>query len=108
MGENTPEAAKRVVRIAVRSLVEQIYRSGSLGVDFGGTERAVEGIAGHRKIRMSRPDGYRTEEDRGVVALIDERFAGLRYQRLFPKEWRPVQVTSVSRLREILEEVWGG
>ncbi|OGN89322.1 MAG: hypothetical protein A2158_01305 [Chloroflexi bacterium RBG_13_46_14] len=61
MGENTPEAAKKVVRIAVRSLVEQIYRSGSLGVDFGGTERAVEGIAGHRKIRKSRPDAYRTE-----------------------------------------------
>ncbi|HEY93860.1 MAG TPA: ATP-dependent DNA helicase, partial [Dehalococcoidia bacterium] len=49
----------------------------------------------------------RTEEDRGVVALIDERFAGLRYQRLFPEEWRPVPVTSVGRLHEILEEFWG-
>ncbi|MBN2238436.1 MAG: DEAD/DEAH box helicase [Dehalococcoidales bacterium] len=55
------EQTKKVVRIAVRWLVEQAYMSGSLGVDFASTDRAVEGTAGHRKIQKSRPEGYATE-----------------------------------------------
>jgi DNA excision repair protein ERCC-2 len=52
---------KKVVKIAVRALIERMYRSGSLGVDFTSTERTTEGIAGHRKIQKTRPEGYRTE-----------------------------------------------
>ena len=66
---------KKVVRIAVRSLVEQMYRSGSLGAEFVSTERAVEGIAGHKKLRKSRPEGYRTEVP--VAYRLDTPFSVL-------------------------------
>lgn len=61
MIEKTSEDSKKIVKVAVRTLIEQMYRSGSLGGDFGGVERAVEGIAGHKKIQSSRPDGYSKE-----------------------------------------------
>lgn len=41
----------------------------------------------------------RTEEDRGIVLLIDERFGHLNYMRLFPSEWR--NILSISKLQEI-------
>jgi len=34
----------------------------------------------------------RTEQDRGVILLIDERLTQSRYTRLFPPEWRHFQV----------------
>lgn len=34
----------------------------------------------------------RTEQDRGVILLIDERLTQARYTRLFPPEWRHFQV----------------
>ena len=31
----------------------------------------------------------RTEDDRGVVVLMDERFSQKRYLRCFPPDWTP-------------------
>ena len=33
----------------------------------------------------------RSEQDRGIIVLIDERFIQARYRRLFPREWRGFQ-----------------
>jgi DNA excision repair protein ERCC-2 len=52
---------QKIVRIAVRSLVEYVFRSGDLGGDFLGANRAVEGIQAHRKIQHARPAEYRKE-----------------------------------------------
>ena len=35
----------------------------------------------------------RSDEDRGVVLLIDRRFGQPRYRRLFPSSWHPVRST---------------
>jgi DNA excision repair protein ERCC-2 len=48
----------------------------------------------------------RSETDRGLVVLIDTRFAEPRYRRLFPGWWRPVGVRSISELREALDRFW--
>ena len=48
----------------------------------------------------------RTEEDRGVVALLDERFLGRDYQRLFPREWEDFKVCRVDDIAESLEDFW--
>jgi DNA excision repair protein ERCC-2 len=56
-----PESTKKTVKVAIRTLVEQFYRSGDLGIDFAGTARAVEGTAAHRKLQKARPEGYRAE-----------------------------------------------
>ena len=34
----------------------------------------------------------RTESDRGIIVLMDERFTHARYRQLFPIHWREYQV----------------
>jgi DNA excision repair protein ERCC-2 len=48
----------------------------------------------------------RSETDRGVVLLIDARFAEPRYRRLFPAWWRPARVRSTEEIRKGLAEFW--
>ena len=48
----------------------------------------------------------RSENDRGVVLLIDQRFSNFQYKTLLPEEWHPVHVQNVKGLRNILEEFW--
>jgi DNA excision repair protein ERCC-2 len=51
----------------------------------------------------------RTDEDRGVVLLIDERFAQLKYKRVFPVEWKEIHyVNKISMLKYSVEKFWTG
>jgi DNA excision repair protein ERCC-2 len=48
----------------------------------------------------------RTETDRGVVLLIDRRFATSRYRTLFPREWQPVNVHDPQQSGQIVQQFW--
>ena len=49
----------------------------------------------------------RTPEDKGVVLLLDDRFAKPEYQRLFPLHWRHLQyLQSVNALEAALKDFW--
>jgi DNA excision repair protein ERCC-2 len=48
----------------------------------------------------------RSETDRGVVLLIDVRFAEPRYRRLYPAWWNPVCARSTAEIRRALAEFW--
>jgi len=48
----------------------------------------------------------RTEKDRGVLLLIDRRFAAFRYRTLLPREWAPVSTGSSAGLQRRLQEFW--
>jgi DNA excision repair protein ERCC-2 len=48
----------------------------------------------------------RSETDRGVVLLIDQRFGTLRYHALFPSEWRPLVPYSNDDLKFCLDRFW--
>src|ERR1700710_1223639 len=48
----------------------------------------------------------RSENDRGVVLLIDARFNEVRYRRLFPLWWKYVRVRHVSALGEAVRDFW--
>ena len=50
----------------------------------------------------------RTEADRRVVLLVDERFAEARYRTLFPPEWSPAFVAGENALRRHLAMFWKG
>lgn len=56
-------AAKPVVRVSVRDLVDLVWRQGDLGGerDFFGPQRSLAGIRGHQQVQRSRPPGYRRE-----------------------------------------------
>jgi Rad3-related DNA helicase len=49
----------------------------------------------------------RSETDRGIVLLIDSRFAESRYRRLFPSWWRkPVRIQNAEALSDALRNFW--
>jgi DNA excision repair protein ERCC-2 len=48
----------------------------------------------------------RSETDRGVVLLIDARFAEQRYRRLFPAWWRPASARNTEEIRNALPKFW--
>lgn len=62
---------------------------------------------GMHKVLQAVGRVIRTEEDRGVVLLIDERFSLASYRKLFPKEWDPVRyVGSSESILSLLKEFW--
>lgn len=48
----------------------------------------------------------RTEEDKGVVLLIDQRFSQARYKKLFPRQWQPVRPVTADTLSTELDHFW--
>jgi len=48
----------------------------------------------------------RTENDRGVILLIDRRYSQPRYNSLLPREWRVQRVKDLNQMRQILDEFW--
>ena len=48
----------------------------------------------------------RSEKDRGVVVLVDDRYRSYRYKSLFPASWKPVAVNSKSELDRVLNKFW--
>jgi DNA excision repair protein ERCC-2 len=48
----------------------------------------------------------RSENDRGVVLLIDKRFSNPHYRGLLPKTWRPFHVRNETELKNVLEDFW--
>jgi DNA excision repair protein ERCC-2 len=50
----------------------------------------------------------RSETDRGVVLLIDDRYATPRYRRLLPEHWEPIPVRDEKELEKHLNRFWEG
>ncbi|WP_455714955.1 ATP-dependent DNA helicase [Anaerosporobacter sp.] len=61
---------------------------------------------GMNKVLQSAGRVIRTNEDHGVIVLLDERFTNRQYQNLFPREWFPHEVTGYSKFPELVEKFW--
>lgn len=62
---------------------------------------------GMNKVLQACGRVIRTEQDRGAILLIDERFARLSYRRLFPKEWHAIHtLQDNSRIPSLLKAFW--
>jgi DNA excision repair protein ERCC-2 len=62
---------------------------------------------GMNKVMQAAGRVIRTENDRGVVLLIDERFNYPVYRELFPSEWNPVRrVRDVISMEETVRAFW--
>jgi DNA excision repair protein ERCC-2 len=48
----------------------------------------------------------RTENDRGVALLIDQRYSTYRYKSLLPAYWDPTRVSSEQQLADDLQQFW--
>lgn len=62
---------------------------------------------GMNKVLQSAGRVIRTEEDRGIILLLDERFLGRQYQDTFPREWNGIQRCRLDDLDEKLKSFWG-
>lgn len=62
---------------------------------------------GMNKVLQAAGRVIRAENDRGVVILIDDRFATPKYTRLFPPHWRNAQfIGDIRSLKAALERFW--
>lgn len=61
---------------------------------------------GLNKVMQAAGRVIRTEEDVGIVALLDERFLENSYLRLFPREWNNYEDVSVNDIGKRVERFW--
>lgn len=61
---------------------------------------------GMNKVLQSAGRVIRTDTDKGVVLLLDERFFDRRYKEVFPREWENIETCNVRNVAEKIEEFW--
>lgn len=62
---------------------------------------------GMNKVLQAAGRVIRTEKDKGVVLLIDDRFTTYKYKKLFPKEWMIYKkARNLENLKRRIEEFW--
>ncbi len=85
-----------------RNLIRQFYeqRGAGAGFDFAYT------FPGFNRVLQAVGRVIRNETDRGVVLLIDGRFAELRYRQLFPVWWRPRAVRTMEVIGRQAADFW--
>lgn len=61
---------------------------------------------GMNKVLQSAGRVIRTNEDRGAILLLDERFLNPQYYRLFPREWFPFEPVNLTTMKNMLKDFW--
>lgn len=61
---------------------------------------------GFNKVQQAAGRVIRSEQDRGFVLLIDDRYETPAYRSLFPSEWEVLSVSSASEVSEAISEFW--
>lgn len=84
-----------------REILKQYFdRQGENGFDYAYL------YPGMNKVLQAAGRVIRTENDIGVIALLDERFRGAEYQKTFPREWKHMETVKMETIRENIEEFW--
>ncbi len=81
-----------------REIIKEFF--GEFGYDY------AYRYPGMNKVLQAAGRVIRTEKDKGVVALLDQRFMDRSYQRMFPREWTGFSVTDINRIGEALSAFW--
>ncbi len=61
---------------------------------------------GMNKVLQAGGRVIRTENDHGVIILLDERFNYAEYRRIFPREWSGCRRTKLSDISGLVEQFW--
>ena len=61
---------------------------------------------GMNKVQQAAGRVIRTDDDRGVILLLDERFQKTEYKKLFPREWEQHGYCRLDTLEQALREFW--
>ncbi len=84
-----------------REILKEFYDSqGENGFDY------AYRFPGMNKVLQAAGRVIRTQEDEGVILLLDERFCQSENLQLFPAEWSDYQRSSLARVEAQLSEFW--
>lgn len=61
---------------------------------------------GMNKVLQSAGRVIRTETDRGVILLLDDRFFQRQYRDAFPREWENLHICDLSTIRNYMVSFW--
>ncbi len=61
---------------------------------------------GMNKVLQAAGRVIRTEKDKGVILLLDERFQEHRSQAVFPREWKEYKTCRVQTCKEYIDTFW--
>lgn len=61
---------------------------------------------GMNKVLQAAGRVIRTNEDRGVIELLDDRFFMREYQALYPREWTAVYPATLKNVNKIVNDFW--
>lgn len=61
---------------------------------------------GMNKVIQAAGRVIRTTKDRGVIALLDERFVMGSYQMTFPREWDDCRICNINEMEAVLKRFW--
>lgn len=84
-----------------RDLIRDYFQGqGGSGFDYAYT------FPGMNRVLQAIGRVIRSENDRGVVLLIDARFTEARYRRLFPTWWRWLRVADIRTIQNMIKQFW--
>ncbi|MCL2718688.1 MAG: ATP-dependent DNA helicase [Lachnospiraceae bacterium] len=63
-------------------------------------------LPGINKVLQAAGRVIRTQEDVGIVALLDERFEQSQYRKLFPHEWQNIESVKIDEISDRVEKFW--
>ena len=82
-------------------------------VDDGSSDNTVELVRdyaykypGMNKVLQAAGRVIRTHDDVGIVALLDERFTGYQYQKMFPREWTDYEIVTGDTVGKRVTKFW--
>lgn len=84
-----------------RELLKEYFdRNGRRGFDFAYLYPSIN------KVLQAAGRLIRTEQDYGVIAMLDERFLRIEYMEQFPPEWSDYQVWNLHSMQRALTDYW--
>ncbi len=86
-----------------REIIRQYFEQ--KGVD--GFDYAYR-FPGMNKVLQAAGRVIRTEEDKGVALLLDDRFMESRYRSLFPREWKTCKDILTQTVNDEISQFWSG
>lgn len=86
-----------------REILKQYYDNKGYGRN--GFDYAYR-FPGMNKVLQSAGRVIRTQEDRGVILLLDERFLTNEYLQLFPREWSRFQPCQITHMEKFVSDFW--
>jgi DNA excision repair protein ERCC-2 len=105
VGERLTGAAVVGVGFPQISLEREIVKAYFDSLNGSGFAFAYQ-VPGMIKVLQAAGRVIRSEEDRGVVMLIDRRYTMPPYRSMLPEEWRPTFVENVEKVGTVLQKFW--